>query len=213
MEMTGIGDPRADKPFRQMELNPQMADGASHSPENVQRQMEQARQQAEFYEQQRAQWEAQRQELAENSEQKAFFDASLNEVGMKLHNAVVRMEHELASMTREQQELTQVTECLKRHLQILSSLQPRNWSPEGFRDRLREALPKLDRAENDFNEAYALGRKFQHTDVFRHKPGDTEQRGLTWARLGEELARGLAFHLPLFLLLLITWLIVHFFVL
>ncbi len=193
-----------------MELNPQMADGVTHSPENVQHQMEQARQQAEFYEQQRAQWEAQRQELAQNSEQKALFDASLNEVGMKLHNAVLRMERELESMTREQQELTQVTECLKRHLQILSALQPRNWSPEGFKDRLREALPKLDRAENDFNEAYTLGRQFRHTDVFLHKPGEEERRGLGMAHIGEELARGLAFHLPLFLLLLASWLIYHF---
>ncbi len=206
----GTGDARTDKPYRQMELNPQMADGTIHSPENVQHQMEQARQQAEFYEQQRAQWEAQRQELAESSEQKAFFDASLNEVGMKLHNAVVRMEHELESMTREQQELAQVAECLKRHLQILSALQPRNWSPEGFKDRLREALPKLDRAENDFNEAYALGRQFRHTSVFLHKPGEENRTGLTWKRLGEELARGLAFHLPLFLLLLTSWLIFHY---
>ncbi len=207
--MIGTGDTRADKPYRQMELNPQMADGVAHSPENVQHQMEQARQQAEFYEQQRAQWEAQRQELAESSEQKAFFDASLNEVGMKLHNAVVRMEHELESMSREQQELAQVTDCLKRHLQILSALQPRNWSPEGFKDRLREALPKLDRAENDFNEAYTLGRRFRHTQVFLHKPGEEGRHGLTWKKMGEELARGLAFHLPLFLLLLISWLIYH----
>ncbi len=193
-----------------MELNPQMADDPSHAPENVQHQMEQARQQAEFYEQQRAQWEAQRQELAESSEQKAFFDASLNEVGMKLHNAVVRMERELESMGREQQELAQVTECLKRHLQILSALKPRNWSPEGFKDRLREALPKLDRAENDFNEAYALGRRFRHTKVFLNKPGEESQQGLSWKRMGEELARGLAFHLPLFLLLLASWLIYHY---
>ncbi len=201
---------RKDKAYRQMELNPQMADGVAHSPENVQHQMEQARQQAEFYEQQRAQWEAQRQELAENSEQKALFDAGLNEVGMKLHNAVVRMERELESMGREQQELTQVVDCLKRHLQILSALQPRNWSPEGFKDRLREALPKLDRAENDFNEAYNLGRRFRHTQVFLHKPGEEGRRGLTLRHLGAELTRGLAFHLPLFLLLLATWLIYHF---
>ncbi len=209
--MIGTGNARTDKPYRQMELNPQMADGTAHSPENVHHQMEQARQQAEFYEQQRAQWEAQRLELAENSEQKALFDDYLNEVGMKLHNAVLRMERELESMTREQQELTQVTECLKRHLQILSALQPRNWSPEGFRDRLREARPKLERAENDFNEAYALGRQFRHTDVFLHKPGEEEREGLTWRHIGEELARGLAFHLPLFLLLLISWLVCHFF--
>ncbi len=201
---------RADKPYRQMELNPMMADGAMHSPENEEHQIKQARQQAEFYEQQLAQWEAQRQELAENSEQKALFDANLNEVGMKLHNAVHRLKRELESMEQEGQELAQMTECLQRHLTILSALQPRNWSPEGFRDRLREALPKLERAENDFNEAYALGRRFRHTKVFLHKPGEEGYGGLTWKRLGEELARGLAFHLPLFLLLLASWLIYHY---
>ncbi len=208
--MIGTGAPRTDKPYRQMELNPQMADGAAHSPENVQHQMEQARQQAEFYEQQRAQWEAQRLELAENSEQKALFDADLNELGMKLHNAVVRLDRELESMDREQQELTQMTECLKRHLQILSALQPRNWSPEGFRDRLREAQPKLYRAANDFDEAYSIGRQFRHTNVFHHKPGEEKHEGLTLTHIGQELVRGLAFHIPLFLLLLASWLIYHF---
>ncbi len=200
-----LGDTRQETNYRQMELNPQMADAPSHSPENARRQVEQARQQVEFYEQQRAQWEAQQRTLEQNSEQKALFDASLNEVGMKLHNAVGRLDRELESLAREQQEMAQVADCLKRHLQILSSLQPRNWSPEGFSERLREAQPKLNRAENDFNEAYAIGRRFRHTRVFDHKPGEEGEDGLSWAELGQELARGLAFHLPLFLLLLASW--------
>ncbi len=200
-----LGDSRQETNYRQMELNPQMADAPSHSPENARRQVEQARQQVEFYEQQRAQWEAQQRTLEQNSEQRALFDASLNEVGMKLHNAVGRLDRELESLTREEKELAQITDCLKRHLQILSSLQPRNWSPEGFTERLREALPKLDRAENDFNEAYAIGRQFRHTRVFRHKPGEEREGGPSWSRLGHEMARGLAFHLPLFLLLLASW--------
>ena len=56
--------------YRQMELNPRMADGEMHSPEHVWQQMEQARQQAEFYEAQRDQWEAQRRELEESNEKK-----------------------------------------------------------------------------------------------------------------------------------------------
>ena len=108
-------------------------------------------------------------------------------------------------MDREQREVERVAECFKRHLQILSALQPQNWSTEGFQDRLREALPKLDRAENDFEEAYNMGRRFIHTDTFRHKPGAAERCGLSWAALKEQLAKGLAFHLPLFILLIITW--------
>ncbi len=206
--MMPAGEAREGAAYRQMELNPQMADGAAHSPENVTRQMEQARQQAEFYEQQRAQWEAQRRELEVNSERKALFDANLNEVGMKLHNAVGRLERELESMGREREEIVQFNECLKRHLQILSALQPKNWSPEGFEARLREALAKLDRAESDFDEAYSIGRNFRHTRVFLHKPGEEPVDGVTWKKLGREMLRGLAFHLPLFLLLLVTWIVV-----
>ena len=55
----------------------------------------------EFYEAQRAQWEAQRRELEESNEKKALFNESLNEVGMKLHNAIRRLEKELESMERE----------------------------------------------------------------------------------------------------------------
>ena len=39
-------------------------------------------------------------------------------------------------MDREQAEVAQINECLKRHLQILSSMQPQNWSTEGFKEPL-----------------------------------------------------------------------------
>lgn len=191
--------------YRQMELNPRMADGDMHSPEQVWQQVEQARQQAEFYEAQRDQWEAQRRELEESNEKKVLFNDSLNEIGMKLHNSVRRLEKELESMKREQNEVAQVNECLKRHLQILSSMQPQNWSTEGFNDRLREAMPKLERAANDFEEAYAGASRYRHTQVFRHKPGVDPQLKATWEHIRSELIRGFFFHLPLFTLLLLTW--------
>ena len=202
-----IGDKRGEPMYRQMELSPHTADGEMHTPQQVRMRVEHVRQQEEFYEQQRMQMETQRRELELSNEQKAMFGANLNEVGMKLHNAVRRLEQELESMDREQREVERVTESFKRHLQILSALQPQNWSTDGFQDRLREALPKLDRAENDFEEAYNMGRRFRHTDTFRDKPGVTERRGICWGLIGEQLLKGLAFHLPLFLLLLITWLI------
>ena len=202
-----IGEKRGEPTYRQMELNPNTADGEMHSPERVRMRVEQARQQAEFYEQQRMQLETHRRELELSNEQKAMFSANLNEVGMKLHNAVRRLEQEMESMEREQREVERVTEAFKRHLQILSALQPQNWSTEGFQERLREALPKLDRAENDFDEAYSMGQNFRHTRTFLHKPGSTEKRGLSREVIKEHLAKGLAFHLPLFILLLITWLV------
>ncbi len=188
-----------------MELNPRIADGEMHSPEQVRQQMEQARQQAEFYEAQRAQWEAQRRELEESNEKKALFNESLNEVGMKLHNAIRRLERELESMEREANDVAQVSECLKRHLQILSAMQPQNWSTEGFNERLREAMPKLERAANDFEEAYSGAPHYRHTQIFRHKPGAAPHQGADWASIRTQLLHGLFFHLPLFFLLLLTW--------
>lgn len=198
---------RAEENYRQMELNPHAADGEMHSPDQVRLRVEQARKQAEYFEQQRIHLETQRRELELSNEQKAMFSANLNEVGMKLHNAVRRLEQELESMDKEQREVESINECFKRHLQILSALQPQNWSTDGFQERLREALPKLDRAENDFEEAYSMGRRFRHTDTFQHKPGEQKEMGLTFKELRDHMVKGLAFHIPLFLLLLITWLI------
>ncbi len=202
-----MNEKRDEGGYRQMELNPQTADGEMHSPERVKMRVEKARQQAEYYEQQRVQYENRQQELELSNAQKAMFSANLNEVGMKIHNAVRRLEGELESMEKEQREIEAVTECFKRHLQILSALQPHNWSTEGFEARLREALPKLDRAENDFDEAYAMGKRFRHTDTFRHKPGDDDDARLSWRVIRDQLLKGLAFHIPLFFLLLLTWLI------
>ncbi|MDO5449322.1 MAG: hypothetical protein Q4F30_00370 [Akkermansia sp.] len=198
---------RPEPPYRQMELNPHTADGEIHSPEQAYAEMEKARQKMAFYESQRAQLEEQRRELQINTEQKLLFTESLNEIGTKIHNAVRRFEAELESMDREQRDVEQACECLKKHLQILSALQPTNWSNEGLRERLKEALPRLEMAENDFHEIYIGGHKYHHTDIFMHKPGAEERQGLDWAAIKEQLLKGLAFHLPLFLLMLITWII------
>lgn len=191
--------------YRQMELNPRMADGEMHSPEHIRQRVEQARQQEEFFDAQLAQCRAQRLELEESDQKKALFNESLNEIGMKLHNAVRRLEKELTSMEQEQAEITQINECLKRHLQILSSMQPQHWSSEGFNNRLQEAMPKLERAINDFEEAYAGHSSYRHTDIFRYKPGIEERQGINWRGIRTQLTSGLYFHLPLFLLLLLTW--------
>ena len=200
-------DRRAEESYKQMELNPRAADGEMHSPDRVRMRAEQARRREEYYEQQRINSEAERRKLELSNEQKAIFSANLNEVGMKLHNAVRRLEQELESMDKEQREIESVNECFKRHLQILSALKPQNWSTDGFQERVREALPKLDRAENDFNEAYHMGRRFRHTDTFFRKPGEEDEKRLRWKDVREQMAKGLAFHLPLFLLMLVTWLI------
>lgn len=189
-----------DTAYRQMELDPRTADGDLHSPEQMRLRMEQARKQAAFY-------EAQSQELEQSSNQKMLFNASLNELGMNLHNAVRRLDKELKSMQAEEHEVALALDCMKRHLQILSSLQPQTWSTEGFSARLHEAIAILERAENDFNEAFRGGDKYLHTDVFRHKPGEEEHERFGWRMLRESCLKGLFFHLPLFFLLLITWLI------
>ena len=200
-----LGPQTQREPYRQMELNPEAADGNMHSPERMLEQAERLRMQAERYEQQMLESESLRRELEESTMRKTRFNADLNEVGQRLHNAVRRLERELDSMEREAREMEQVSECFKRHLQILSSLQPQQWAPETVKDRLREALPKLDRADNDFHEAYACGREYRHTTIFQHKPGEEEKKRFSMKTIKEEMLKGLAFHLPLFLLILISW--------
>ena len=84
-------------------------------------------------------------------------------------------------------------------------MRPQTWSTEGFNERLNEAIPKLDRAINDFEEAYIAPARYRHSDVFRYKPGIDARQGINWAELRTKAAQGFFFHLPLFILLLITW--------
>ncbi|MFI3244731.1 MAG: hypothetical protein R3Y56_10820, partial [Akkermansia sp.] len=176
--------------YRQMELDPKYGDGELHSPANVNNQMEAAKAQAQFYEQQRRQWEEQRHELEQVNQKKALFTSGLNEIGLSIHNAQRRIEQEMLSMDREYHELEHVRECLQQHLRVLSALQPETWSTEGLNERLRESLPKLERAENDLNEAYFMGKKMRHTQVFATKPNEPEKEGLDWKAIFGELARG-----------------------
>ena len=66
-------------------------------------------------------------------------------------------------------------------------------------------MPKLERAINDFEEAYAGHTRYKHTEIFRYKPGVEERLGINWGRIRAQLTDGFYFHLPLFLLLLIAW--------
>ncbi|MBR5886738.1 MAG: hypothetical protein IKZ07_00855 [Akkermansia sp.] len=201
-----IADQRQQPPYRQMEFSQRATGENALSPERAREQAEKLRQQAELIEQQRQHAENQSRELEQNNMRKARFNDELNEIGTRIHNSVRRIERELESMSKEQQELELVCECFRHHLQILSVLQPEQWPTDGVAERLRDALPKLERADNDFNEAYAYGRKYRHTDVLLNRPGETAERPFKWKSLKQDMARGLAFHLPLFLLILISWL-------
>lgn len=199
--------PQDTSPYRQMELGASRGGMEHLSQEQMREQMESARRQAEFYESQRAEWEKQQAELQENAEFRKQFEQELNRIGMKLHNATMRMEGEMESIERERRIISQIHACLKRHLEILSSIRPETWPQESFPKHLDEALPKLERAENDFHEAYYGADHYRHTALFLDKPGEERKSEFNWTVLRLELAKGLAFHLPLFLLLLLTWLI------
>ncbi len=201
------GELRPQSPYRQMELNPHAAGDSMLSPERAREQAEKLRQQAELLEQQRLQAEQHEREQEQNNIRKARFNDELNQTGTSIHNAVRRIERELESMSKEQQELEMVCDCFKHHLQILSALQPERWPSANIAEHLREAQLTLGRAENDFIEAYAYGRKYRHTDVLVNRPGESNTHRLTWTKLKEEMARGLAFHLPLFILILISWIV------
>ena len=194
--------------MRQMELNPAASDGAMHSPANVQQQADAARAQAVFYGNPHQQWVAQQEELEEVNSQKALFLASLNEVGMRLHNAKERIAGDMISFDREYQQLAAAKDNLEQHLSILSDLHPKDWSKEGLSSRLRDSLEILDRADNALNEVYYMGRHLQHTDVFQSPVGSLDKKqSITWRDLLEDLLRGFFFHLPLFLLIFSTWFI------
>ncbi len=202
-----MNEMREEGSYRQMELNTPSGGKDVPTADHMRTRAERARQEAEYFEQKREQLENQQQEIEISKAQRAKFSAELNEVGMKIHNATRRLEAELKSIEEEKQEVEAVVECFKRHLRILSALQPHNWNTENFEAAIRDALPKLDRADNDFDEAYAIGRRMRHTDIFRYKPGDDYDKRLSWRVIRDNMLKGLAFHLPLFLLLLLTWFI------
>lgn len=190
-----------------MELGAPRGGVESLSPEQMREQMETARRQMEFYENQHAEWEKQQSQLNESREHCKEFETELNRVGTLVGTATERLKDELESMEREHDRLARIHGCLSRHLTILSSLRPQECPPEHFRQYVAETLPKLLRAEDDFHEAYYGAENYRHTKVLLDKPGEERKSEFNWSVLRLELAKGLAFHLPLFLLLLLTWLI------
>ncbi len=200
-------------PPRQLELNPIEADGDSYSPTQIRQQAEDARAQAAFFEQQQAEWEEQHLELERIKQHKIEFSSQLDELGLKIHNVVRRIEREVQAMDAEKAELKQIHDCLSRHLMVLSSLDPTEWSPKGIEERLLNGLTKLDRAENDLQEAYIGEKRYRYVECFKLRPDQAKIWGTTRGQLIDELKRGLFFHLPLILsgtvLLAVWYLITH----
>ncbi len=191
---------------RPTEATPTSAPAATHyTPEQVRRQADDTRAQAAYYEQKQAEWSEQHRELQRLKEDKAEFAAQLDELGMKLHNVVRRLAREIDSMEKEKVELRHYYDNLARHLQVLSGLDPSDWSAANMEQHLLSGLAKLDRAENDLNEAYLADKHFQHTRVFDLHPSENKRWGLSWSKLQDELVRGLFFHLPLCILILILF--------
>ena len=194
-----FGNENQGMPYRQMELNPNIADGEQHSPAQMMRRAEDARQAADYY--------AKQQQILENTNRaKEGLSRAVDELGMLLRTAVVRLEQEEQSMLREVKHIDATCNAFKLHLQKLTAMKPYEWSPEAMDDRLKEAEHILSVAANDFEEAYRKSNHFYHTQIFRYKPGaEEETRTLSWPKFKRLMLKGLAFHLPLFVLLLISW--------
>ncbi len=177
------------------------------SPEQVRRQVDDTRAQAASFEQKQAEWEEQHRELQQLKAHKEEFSAQLDDLGMRIHNVARRLAREIKSMEQERAELHHVYETLAEHLKVLSTLDPTDWSASVLEKQLLTGLAKLDRAENDLNEAYQLGARLRHSEVFSVPPIEAKQWTLTVMQLKDEIKRGFFFHLPLCIILSIMLLL------
>ncbi len=142
---------------------------------------------------------------------KIEFSAQLDELGLKIYNTVQRIERDVKGMNAERDELQQIHSRLSQHLKILSTLHPSKWSANDLEDKLLLALGKLDRAENDLQEAFVGEKRYRYSEAFSVRPDQAKTWGVTMSHLVDELKRGFFFHLPLiiFTILLIGgWLLI-----
>jgi hypothetical protein len=142
--------------------------------------------------------EKQKRELEELSRRQDQLYQGKMEMVEKLSRATVILERETFEAQKRVEMLRDIHEMFSQHLNVLESINPKDWDGSDMNRELGKALSAVDDARAEYNKSLP---KFHTEDSTEPRRGDTAQEDPTHeAGFGYWLKAGLAFTLPLLIL-------------
>src|SRR5256714_6123832 len=141
--------PERIRPIEQMlELSEEEGVTTQHLDSQVQKAQEQLLQ----LKRQQEQIEKQKRELEELSRRQDELEHGRAEMTDKLTRALVVLEREAYNAQSRLEQIRVARESFAQHLELIESIDPRNWNPSDLHKELSRALSTVDDARTEYNE-------------------------------------------------------------
>ena len=141
--------PEKIRPIEQMlELSEEEPLSAEHLDSQVQKAQEQLLQ----LKRQQDQIEKQKRELEELSRKQEELERGRAEMGDKLTRSLVVLERETFDAQRRLEQLRAMRESFGQHLELIESIDPKNWNPADLHKELSRALSTVEGARVEFSQ-------------------------------------------------------------
>ena len=132
----------------------QMLDLTEETPsvEHLDNQVQKAQEQLLQLKRQQEQIEKQKRELEELSRRQDELEHGRAEMTDKLTRALVVLEREAYNAQSRLEQIRVARESFAQHLELIESIDPRNWNPSDLHKELSRALSTVDDARTEYNE-------------------------------------------------------------
>ena len=132
----------------------QMLDLTEETPsvEHLDNQVQRAQEQLLQLKRQQEQIEKQKRELEELSRRQDELEHGRAEMTDKLTRALVVLEREAYNAQSRLEQIRVARESFAQHLELIESIDPRNWNPSDLHKELSRALSTVDDARTEYNE-------------------------------------------------------------
>ena len=132
----------------------QMLDLTEETPsvEHLDNQVQKAQEQLLQLKRQQEQIEKQKRELEELSRRQDELEHGRAEMTDKLARALVVLEREAYNAQSRLEQIRVARESFAQHLELIESIDPRNWNPSDLHKELSRALSTVDDARTEYNE-------------------------------------------------------------
>ena len=132
----------------------QMLDLNEETPsvEHLDNQVQKAQEQLLQLKRQQEQIEKQKRELEELSRRQDELEHGRAEMTDKLTRALVVLEREAYNAQSRLEQIRVARESFAQHLELIESIDPRNWNPSDLHKELSRALSTVDDARTEYNE-------------------------------------------------------------
>ena len=132
----------------------QMLDLSEEAPsvEHLDDQVQKAQEQLLQLKRQQEQIEKQKRELEELSRRQDELEQGRSEMTDKLTRALVVLEREAYNAQSRLEQIRVARESFAQHLELVETIDPRNWNPSDLHKELSRALSTVDDARTEYNE-------------------------------------------------------------